>query len=162
MAEYASKLVYQPPLTSRKKKSLVCVVAMSRRRCFLRCESKSSLHLLSKHEHLKSQWLQFIFTVTPQQHNPKLHFTDDCFLNLGEVNAGFAKRLFIKDGAVPTLFGPSCASESQLVSICIIYVICSTECPNCVCVVYYVNPTSAVVDPLLPKLKRHVLCKNHF
>ncbi len=157
MAEYASKLVYQPPLTSRKKKSLVCVVAMSRRRCFLRCESKSSLHLLSKHENVKSQWSQFIFTVTPQQHNPKLHF-------LGEVNAGFAKRLFIKDGAVtlPTLFGPSCASESQLVSICIIDVIFSTECPNCVCVVYYVNPTSAVVDPLLPKLKRHVLCKNHF
>ncbi len=137
---------------------------MSRRRCFLRCESKSSLHLLSKHENVKSQWLQFIFTVTPQQHNPKLHFTDDCFLNLGEVNAEFAKRLFIKDGAVtlPTLFGPSCASESQLVSICIVYVIFSTECPNCVCVVYYVNPTSAVVNPLLPKLKRHVLCKNHF
>ncbi len=98
-------------------------------------KSKSSLHLLLKHENVKSQWLQFIFTVTPQQHNPKLYFTHDCFLNLGEVNAGFAKRLFIKDGTVPTLFGPSCASESQLVSICIIYVICSTECPNCVCVV---------------------------
>ncbi|XP_016360078.1 piggyBac transposable element-derived protein 4-like isoform X4 [Sinocyclocheilus anshuiensis] len=93
---------------------------MSRRRCFLRCESKSSLHLLPKHEEVKSQWLKFIFTVTPHQYisNNLLlcsrHFTDGCFLNLGEVNAGFAKRLFIKDGAVPTLFGPSRASASQL------------------------------------------------
>ncbi|KAF4075810.1 hypothetical protein AMELA_G00223020 [Ameiurus melas] len=36
-----------------------------------------------------------------------------CFSNLAEVRAGFAKRVFIKNGAVPTLFGSSCASGSQ-------------------------------------------------
>ncbi|XP_067298047.1 piggyBac transposable element-derived protein 4-like isoform X3 [Pseudorasbora parva] len=91
---------------------------MSRRRCFFRCESKSTLHGLPKDEDVKSQWLKFIFTMIPQQFNANLllcsrHFTDDCFSNLAEVNAGFAKRLFIKDGTVPTLFGPSCTSGSQ-------------------------------------------------
>ncbi len=94
---------------------------------FCPAKCKSSLHLPPKHEDVKSQWLKCIFTVTQQQHSPKLrlcslHFTVDCFLNLGEVNAGFAKRVFIKDGTGPTLFGPSCASESQLVSILFIYV----------------------------------------
>jgi len=91
---------------------------MSRRRCFLRCEIKSTLHGLPKDEGVKKQWLQFIFTMIPQQFNSNLllcsrHFTDDCFSNLSEVNAGFAKRLFIKDGKVPTLFGPSCTSTCK-------------------------------------------------
>lgn len=104
---------------------------MSRRRCFLRCKSKTTLHGLPKDEDVKSQWLKFIFTVTPQQFNPNIllcsrHFSDDCFSNLAEVNAGFAKRLFIKDGGVPTLFGPSCVSGSKPVSM-IMYILC-TEC----------------------------------
>ncbi|XP_053467759.1 uncharacterized protein LOC128599809 isoform X5 [Ictalurus furcatus] len=91
---------------------------MSRRRCFLRCKSKSTLHGLPKDEDVKRQWLEFIFETTPKQFNSDLrlcsrHFTDECFSNLAEVKAGFAKRVFIKNGAVPTLFGSSCASGSQ-------------------------------------------------
>ncbi len=79
---------------------------------------KITLHVLPKDKYVNSQWLQLIFTVTPQQYNSNLllcpcHFTDDCFSNLAEFNMGFAKCLLTKDKAVPTLFVPSCASGSQ-------------------------------------------------
>ncbi|XP_068077127.2 piggyBac transposable element-derived protein 4 isoform X4 [Danio rerio] len=91
---------------------------MSRRRCVLRCERKLVQFTLPKEESARKQWLDFIFTRTPKRYSPNLvlcsrHFTDDCFTNLGAINAGFAKRLKVKEGSVPTLFGPACSSESQ-------------------------------------------------
>ncbi|XDV42362.1 hypothetical protein PO909_011040 [Leuciscus waleckii] len=61
---------------------------MSRRRCALQCEGKARFFSLPKDEHVKNQWLKFIFTMIPQQYNPKLllcslYFADDCFSNLG-------------------------------------------------------------------------------
>ncbi|XP_051741930.1 uncharacterized protein LOC127508133 isoform X13 [Ctenopharyngodon idella] len=92
---------------------------MSRRRCALRCDSKATFFSLPKDEHVKNQWLKLIFTAIPQKYSPNLvlcsrHFTDDCFLNLNAFNEGFASRLLLKDGSVPSLCGPaSSSSESQ-------------------------------------------------
>ncbi|KAL0204035.1 hypothetical protein M9458_002053, partial [Cirrhinus mrigala] len=65
-----------------------------------------------------NQWLKFMFTKIPQQYVPNLflcsrHFTDDCFPGLREFKAGFVNRLLLKEGSVPSLFGPACSSESQ-------------------------------------------------
>ena len=32
-----------------------------------------------------------------------LHFDDDCFINKAQFDAGFADRLMLKNGAVPTI-----------------------------------------------------------
>lgn len=55
-------------------------------------------------------------------YNPNLflrsiYFTGDCFSNLGEFNVGFTKRLPLKDGSVPSLFGPADSTESQPVNM---------------------------------------------
>ncbi|XP_052423624.1 uncharacterized protein LOC127966567 [Carassius gibelio] len=91
---------------------------MSRRQCVFNCKGKFVLFSLPKNEDQKNQWLKFIFTTIPEQYNKFLllcsqHFTDDCFSNLGEFKAGFSKRLAIKQGSLPTLYGPTSFSESQ-------------------------------------------------
>lgn len=87
----------------------------------LHCPDKFPLNGLPKEEGVKNQWLKFIFTTVPQHYNPKLslcslHFTEDCFLNLAQFNAGFSKRLVLKEVAVPSLWGQSRLSGSQRVS----------------------------------------------
>lgn len=94
---------------------------MSRRRCFLHCRDKFPLHGLPKEDELKTRWLKFIFTTLPADYNPNLslcslHFTEDCFLNLAQFNAGYSKRLVLKDGAVPTLLGQNGHSGLRPVS----------------------------------------------
>ncbi len=49
--------------------------------------------------------------TVPQTHN----FPDDWFSNLGEYNTGLTERLRLKDGSVPSLFGPTGSTESQTV-----------------------------------------------
>ncbi|XP_031419109.2 zinc finger and SCAN domain-containing protein 2-like isoform X2 [Clupea harengus] len=90
---------------------------MSRRRCVLRCEGKSPLYALPKVEQQRSQWLNFVFTNVPSTVPNILlcvrHFTEDCFKNRAQFDAGFSQLLLLKDGAIPTLCGPSGASGSQ-------------------------------------------------
>ncbi|XP_056628287.1 glycerol-3-phosphate acyltransferase 4-like isoform X2 [Triplophysa dalaica] len=86
--------------------------------CVLRCETKSVLFQLPKQERLREKWLQFIFQRIPKGYNPRVvlcarHFTDDCFDNLGAFSAGYVKRLSLREGAIPTLFGPFSSTESQ-------------------------------------------------
>ncbi|XP_059372400.1 uncharacterized protein LOC132109940 isoform X2 [Carassius carassius] len=91
---------------------------MSWRRCVLRCERKSTLFGLPKDDTARNLWLSFIYNTVPEQYNTNIrvcaaHFTEDCFLNLGEYKANCAQRLLLKSGAVPTLQGQSGASDSQ-------------------------------------------------
>ncbi|XP_073716793.1 uncharacterized protein [Misgurnus anguillicaudatus] len=116
---------------------------MSRRQCVFSCKGKFALFSLPKNEDQKNQWLKFIFTTIPQQYNKPLwlcsrHFTDDCFSNLCEFKAGFLKRLTMKEGSLPTLYGPTSISEPlpstsqqiELPNILFVEVECQTEPPH--------------------------------
>ncbi|XP_056439643.1 uncharacterized protein LOC130376789 isoform X1 [Gadus chalcogrammus] len=60
-------------------------------------------------ESLRNQWVHFVFAGNAPIRIPKCvfvcakHFTDDCFINLGQYKAGFAELLKMKPGSVPTL-----------------------------------------------------------
>ncbi|XP_055061718.2 piggyBac transposable element-derived protein 4 isoform X1 [Misgurnus anguillicaudatus] len=91
------------------------------RSCILNCEGKFVLFSLPKEQNVRNQWIEFVFSAMPQQYNPNLflcsrHFTDDCFSNIDNVNAGYERRLSLKNGSVPTLFG-QCTSETQPVQV---------------------------------------------
>ncbi|XP_056444944.1 zinc finger protein 813-like isoform X3 [Gadus chalcogrammus] len=62
-----------------------------------------SLYFVPSSEPLKNQWVNFI--VSGNVPVCAKHFTDDCFLNLGQYRAGLDQRLRIKSGSVPTLHG---------------------------------------------------------
>ncbi|XP_056444421.1 uncharacterized protein LOC130381025 [Gadus chalcogrammus] len=62
-----------------------------------------TVFLVPSSEPLKNQWINFI--VSGNASVCAKHFTDDCFLNLGQYRAGLAQRLRIKSGSVPTLHG---------------------------------------------------------
>ncbi len=54
-----------------------------------RCESKSTLFGLPNEYRTRNQWLSYIYNTVPEQYNSNIrvctaHFTEDCFLNLGE------------------------------------------------------------------------------
>ncbi len=59
------------------------------------------------------RWLATNNLTRPQTRN----FPDDWFSNLGEFNTGFTECLRLKDGSVPSLFGPTGSIESQTVSM---------------------------------------------
>ncbi len=70
-----------------------------------------SISLVPSSEPMKKLWVHSIFSGNAPTQLPKVlyvctkHFTDDCFLNLGQYRAGLAERLKIKSGSVPTLLG---------------------------------------------------------
>ncbi len=87
-----------------------------------RCERKSTLFGLPKEITRRHLWLNFIYNTVPDQYNTNIrvcaaHFTEDCFLNLGEYKAGCTQRLLLKSGAIPALQGQSGASDSHPVSM---------------------------------------------
>uniref|UniRef100_A0A9J8D7P0 THAP-type domain-containing protein n=1 Tax=Cyprinus carpio carpio TaxID=630221 RepID=A0A9J8D7P0_CYPCA len=81
----------------------------------------SSLHLLPKSEPLKTRWINFVFKENAPSTLPKFiyvcanHFTD-CFVNEGQYKAGFAQKLLLKDGAVPTVRDPATPPEDASTS----------------------------------------------
>ncbi|XP_052458985.1 uncharacterized protein LOC128017581 isoform X2 [Carassius gibelio] len=83
---------------------------MSPKKCAFGCQGKATLHILPKETALRNQWLQFIFNEHQRRRCASvfvcsLHFEDACFTNKAQFDAGFAKRLFLKDDAVPTKKG---------------------------------------------------------
>ncbi|XP_028847432.1 transcription factor Sp3a isoform X2 [Denticeps clupeoides] len=102
----------------------------------LRCKDEHKcIFLVPSHKPLKNQWVDFIFSGEAPTQLPKSlyvcarHFADDCFLNLGQYRAGFAERLKIRSGSVPTLPGQASTSFSiqQLSSI---DAACQTDYPE--------------------------------
>jgi len=88
--------------------SLVVAAAMPSKRCYFHPDSRSAVFSLPRDCGVRDQWLHFIFNSVPNKYQPNLalcasHFTEESFHNLCEFNAGFAQRLVLKDGAVPTL-----------------------------------------------------------
>ncbi|XP_077419660.1 uncharacterized protein LOC144050370 [Vanacampus margaritifer] len=68
-----------------------------------------SLFLTPSSESLRRQWIKFIFQGSVKTAVPKLlyvcahHFAQDCFVNESQFRAGFATRLRLKNGSVPTV-----------------------------------------------------------
>lgn len=93
---------------------------MSPKKCVFGCQGKTTLHRLPKKTTLRDQWMEFIFTEHQRSCASvfvcSLHFEDACFTNKSQFDAGFAKRLFLKDDAVPTKKGHDRVLEPQAVS----------------------------------------------
>ncbi len=69
--------------------SIVVATAMLWRRSVFRCESESTLFGLPNEYTTRNQWLSYIYNTVPEQYNANIrvcaaHFTEDCFLMLGE------------------------------------------------------------------------------
>lgn len=69
-----------------------------------------SLHHVPSDEATKTKWINFIFNgnvpevITKKQLNVCAHhFTTDDFSNLRKYNMGFAERLCLEPGAVPSI-----------------------------------------------------------
>lgn len=92
-------------LSMWRRKQKQCVVAG--------CKAHSaSLHTLPNEPVIKDEWLKFIYDTIPEKCSRSLtvcstHFTPDCFLNRVQFNQGFAQKLLLKEGAIPTLHGVS-------------------------------------------------------
>ncbi|XP_016346660.1 uncharacterized protein LOC107692211 [Sinocyclocheilus anshuiensis] len=76
-------------------------------------------HLVPTSEPLKTQWISFVFEGDAPPDLPKCvyvcsnHFTQDCFVNEGQYKAGFATKLILRDGSVPTVRDPASPSAES-------------------------------------------------
>ncbi len=74
-------------------------------------KGKITLFSFPKSQALRKQWMQFVFAV--QQLGFTSVFVDEGFINKAQLDAGFAHRLILKDGAVPAIKDPGHDSELQ-------------------------------------------------
>ncbi|TRY94507.1 hypothetical protein DNTS_003537 [Danionella cerebrum] len=81
-----------------------------KRRCSVPgCTGTKHLFYLPADPALKTQWVKFIFNeelerVWKNTCVCHLHFSDHLFENKGQVDTGFAKKLLLRRGALPTIF----------------------------------------------------------
>lgn len=85
------------------------------------CRRTQSLHNLPSDPNIRNAWLNFVFKEVPDHVNKtlsicSLHFTEDSFINKTQFNAGFAERLRLKNGAVPSIFDPTRTAKHTSVS----------------------------------------------
>lgn len=81
-----------------------------------------TFHNLPKERQCQHAWLMFLYKRIPPHFNQRLvvcsaHFTSDCFANSGQFQGGFAQRLVLNRGAVPTLSPPQPQQHVHTVSI---------------------------------------------
>ncbi|XP_055062144.2 uncharacterized protein [Misgurnus anguillicaudatus] len=94
----------------------------------------STFHTLPTEKKCQQAWLMFIYNRIPEQFNHKLlicsdHFTADSFSNLGQYHAGFAQRLVLKKGAIPTIWQLQTLQSSTSQPLCTKDVGCQTDDP---------------------------------
>lgn len=74
-------------------------------------EPTASAHYLPRDPVLKERWMEFIYKH--RLNKPPLsaglricsaHFSNDCFVNFFQKSMGFAKRLYLKPDAVPSIY----------------------------------------------------------
>ncbi|XP_067298749.1 uncharacterized protein [Pseudorasbora parva] len=93
-----------------------------------------TFHSLPLDKKCRHAWLMFVYNRIPKQFNAKLfvcsaHFTTDSFSNLGQFEAGFAQRLQLKKGAIPTKFPQECTFQTPRTN----EVGCQTDEPSVLC-----------------------------
>lgn len=81
---------------------------MSPKKCVFGCEDKVTLFNFPKEPSLLARWTQLVFPGQQRRSCANVfvcsrHFTDDCFTNKAQYEAGFAARLNLKAGALPTV-----------------------------------------------------------
>lgn len=82
-------------------------MAETHRACYLCGNKASPMHALPKNEEQRNKWLEFIFGTLPVKYTATLalccdHFNLSDFMNLGAYKSGFALRLFLNPGSVPS------------------------------------------------------------
>ncbi|KAL7389574.1 hypothetical protein ABVT39_006561 [Epinephelus coioides] len=78
-----------------------------------------SLFAVPTEEEVRTQWISFIFDGNPPGTVPKIlhvcakHFAPESFSNLFQFQSGFATKLWLNVGAIPTLREPPSTSEER-------------------------------------------------
>ncbi|XP_057191028.1 uncharacterized protein LOC130555030 isoform X2 [Triplophysa rosa] len=95
-----------------------------------------SLFRVTASEKSREQWILFIFNGNPPERVSKNlfvcanHFKPECFVNLGQYKAGFATKLFLKEGATPTEGAKASDEENTSTSAQFAVKACQTDKPT--------------------------------
>ncbi|XDV42435.1 hypothetical protein PO909_011101 [Leuciscus waleckii] len=87
-------------------------------------------------EKTREQWVRFIFSGNPPETASKNllvcanHFKPECFRNLGQYKAGFASKLFVNEGAIPTERGKAADEGNMAVSQMAVQMTCNRISSN--------------------------------
>lgn len=91
------------------------------KRCVFGCPPNKTLFSVPRPRWLRARWREFLhFEEEALTVNSRLcsrHFTSDSFQNLTQYEMGFAKVLYLKSSAVPSVYTVG-APESVKVSVC--------------------------------------------
>ena len=83
---------------------------MSPKKCVFGCEGKLTVFSFPKNPVLQEQWMPFVFPGQQRSVGSAVvcsgRFSDECFINKAQVDAGFANRLLLKRGVVPVIKDP--------------------------------------------------------
>ncbi len=89
---------------------------------------KQCFQFLSSDPNVRKEWLNFICNedqdcVSKNLVLCSLNFTTDLFTNKAQFDAGFSKRLKLKDDAVPTILDPTIMSQHTIKCNCFYYMV---------------------------------------
>ncbi|XP_056612376.1 uncharacterized protein LOC130428401 [Triplophysa dalaica] len=101
------------------------------------CGRTQSLHNLPSISDIRNAWLKFIFKDGPAHVGKtlsvcSLHFTDDCFVNKAQVDAGFGERLRLKSSSVPSILDPTRVAQHSYKAPTKQDAACQTDTQKCI------------------------------